>query len=461
MSTPKKTTALRQSLRARHLMMISIGGTIGVGLFLGIADPLTSAGPLGTILAYLSAGIVMIATMMCLGELSTSFPHAGSFQYYVLKFFKRPGLSFVIGWIYWLSWVFALTAALLAGGLVASELWPVLSVWGWMAVFLPTLVIINALSARSFGETEYWLAGIKVFAIVLFIASGSTLIGHQMLTTDWVPTLRTESGAFFPNGWGAVIASMAVVVYSFQGVELVGNVAGEAEHPEKVIPKVIQGLGIRLILFYVISVAILALLNPNGYVATDSGPFVEVFNRLGFNGADIFMRCVILSAALSAANSALYACSRMLWSMATARVAPKVFAYVHPTRQVPFYGVFFTALLAVVFLYAQDVSPQRLFLFFVNSTAQVGCVAWILIALCQLRYRWGVNRGEYPKLSHTYQSPWYPFNGLFVIVANLAIIVGSWFTQDGGISFVAQLVLVAVATVAYQLFFKEDARRQA
>lgn len=152
--------------------MISLGGTIGAGLFIGVAEPLLQAGPLGTILAYMFAGLIMLGTMMCLGELATSFPHAGSFQHYAYKFFSNPLLSFVIGWMYWLSWVFALAAGLVAAGIVSHELVEPIPMWAWCGGWLALLTLLNMLSAGVFGECEYWLAGIKVFAIIAFIICG-------------------------------------------------------------------------------------------------------------------------------------------------------------------------------------------------------------------------------------------------------------------------------------------------
>lgn len=196
--------------------MISLGGTIGAGLFIGIAEPLTQAGPLGTILAYFAAGLVMLGTMMCLGELATSFPHSGSFQYYAYKFFPSPLVSYTIGWMYWLSWVFALAAGLVAAGIVSHEMWPNIPIWLYCGGYLAILTLVNMLSAGAFGEFEYWLAGIKVFAIVFFIACGLWLISDKASTTEWVPTLRVE-GELFPFGIAPIFQCMAIVVYSFQG----------------------------------------------------------------------------------------------------------------------------------------------------------------------------------------------------------------------------------------------------
>lgn len=444
---------LKTALLPRHVTMLSLGGTIGAGLFLGIAEPLSTVGPLGTMLAYLAAGLIMLCTMLCLGELSTTFPNAGSFQYYLYKFFKNPVWSFTIGWLYWLSWVFSLAAGLVAAGMISNDLLPFVSVWGWCLFYLCLLTAFNMTSVSAFGECEYWLAGIKVVAIILFIICGCYLIYSRMSTTDWQPTLYVND-LLFPAGAFSIFQCMAVVIYSFQGAELVGNVASETPHPEKILPRIIRGIGVRIILFYVLSVGILAVLNPHGYIASDSGPFVTVFSELGIPGTETLMKLVILSAALSAANSGIYASSRMFWSMANERMAPSCFQRLNK-NQVPMRAIALCSALSLVCLFTKDYSPQRLFIFLISSTAQVGCLAWFVIAACQLKYRWSVNRGIYPENPKTYKTPLTPWTAIIVMIANFIIIVGGWFSQDGLLMFAAEAVLTILILIGYFGIYKK------
>lgn len=284
--------------------MMSLGGTIGTGLFIGIAEPLSSVGPARALLAYLFAGAIMLATMMCLGELSCAFPHSGSFQHYALMFMPSPVWSYTIGWLYWFSWGFSLAADLTAAGFIAHQFFPAVPVYIFCLAILLILTVINFTSAKSFGECEYWLSAIKVFAIVLFICAG-----------------------------------------------------GETESPHIILPKVILGIGLRIILFYSLAIAVLALVYPHKLAPNGQSPFVWVFSHAGIPGADTLMTLVIFSAAVSAANSAIYASSRVLWSMAGDRFAPASFGKTNGGG-VPVYAILITVLLALVSLLTRYIPAQ-------------------------------------------------------------------------------------------------------
>ncbi|WP_419057299.1 amino acid permease [Kluyvera georgiana] len=441
---------LRRNLKKRHLLMMSLGGTIGTGLFIGIAEPLYNVGPAGTLLAYLLAGGIMLATMMCLGELSCAFPHSGSFQHYALIFIPNPLWSYTIGWLYWFSWVFSLAADLTAAGFIAHHYFPSIPVHYFCLIILVALTLINLCSAKSFGECEYWLSAIKVFAIVLFIAAGAVMIYSLAGHANWHPTLKTSAG-WFPHGWWQILVCMTVVIYSFQGVELVGNAAGETESPQTILPKVILGIGVRIILFYGLAIAILALVYPRDSIPNGQSPFVWVFSHAGIPGAEVLMTLVIFSAAVSAANSAIYASSRMLWSMAGDRFAPACFSRVS-RNGVPVNAIMLTVVLALVSMLTRYISAQQFYLYLIASTGQVGCLAWIVIGWCQYRFRRAVNQGVYSRSLLRYRSPLFPWVAGFVVVTNIAIIIGTWFSRQGLLIMLIELLLMACIIASWFCF---------
>ncbi len=229
---PEKA-GLKRDMKSRHLMMISIGGTIGTGLFLGSGQTIGQAGPLGAILAYLFGGLIMYLVLLCLAELAVAMPVAGSFQTYATRFIS-PGAGFTTGWVYWINWAVCIAADFTAAGIIMHNWFPQVAVSFWCVLFAVALALLNLISVKAYGEAEFWFAGIKVVAIVSFIVAGAGLIfgfsGHE--GSLGLSNFKTDSG-LFPNGLKAVFLTMIAVVYSFQGSELVGIAAGECENPGK------------------------------------------------------------------------------------------------------------------------------------------------------------------------------------------------------------------------------------
>ncbi|OCL19760.1 amino acid permease [Gilliamella sp. wkB171] len=447
-------SSLKKNLKNRHLLMISLGGSIGTGLFIGIAAPLSTVGPLGTIIAYLMAGSIMLATMLCLGELSCAFPHAGSFQHYALMFIPNPIWSYTIGWLYWLSWVLSMAADLTAAAMIAHQVFPAIPIYLFSLLILTVITCVHLTSVRAFGESEYWFSTIKVLAIIAFICIGIYLLCQEYNQTHVLPTLKTEHG-WFPNGFLSIFVCMTIVTYSFQGVELIGNAAGEAQSPQAVLPKIITGVAFRIILFYVLAIAVLALVYPYGTEHTEISPFIWVFNKAGISFASYGMLFVIFCAAISAANSAIYASSRMLWSMAQDNLAPKYFSDVNK-RGVPTKGILFIALIALVSLFSKYIAAEKLYIYLVAGTGQVGCFAWIVIAWCQYRFRKGVNTGQYPKEMIKFRSPLFPWLAIISIIANTVIIMGVWFDESGYFILLSEVVLIVIILISYFFYKKRN-----
>jgi len=417
---------LKRDMKSRHLLMISIGGTIGTGLFLGSGQTINQAGPAGSILAYAVGGLIMFLVLLCLAELTTAMPVAGSFQSYATRFIS-PAAGFTTGWLYWINWAICIAADFTAAGIIANGWFPQVPVWVWCAIFAVSLAVLNLVSVKAYGEMEFWFASIKVTAIVGFIIAGAGLIfgfaGHE--GAIGFSNFSTGSAGIFPNGFNAVFLTMIAVVYSFQGAELVGIAAGECQEPGKSVPRVIRGISFRIILFYIVAMIVLAATIPYKEAGVLESPFAHVFGRIGIPWAKDIMSFVVLTSALSAGNSALYACSRLLWSMSKEGQAPSWLGHLN-SRGVPFNGVLLTLVLALLSLLTQTYAADTVYLWLMSSTGLTGCLIWMIIAWCQVNFRKEYVRlgGKLEDLS--FRTPLYPLVPYLAFLLNAGVIMSLW-----------------------------------
>ncbi len=264
MAIAKQTEHLARKMESRHIQMISLGGVIGTGLFLSSGYTIHQAGPLGTVLAYFVGALIVYSVMLCLGELSVAMPYTGSFHVYAKRYIN-PATGFVVAILYWLTWTIALGSEFTAAGLIMRNWFPHTPVWIWSLLFMIGIVIINIYSVRIFAESEFWLAAIKVFAIIAFIVLGSlAIIGVIPLKGySHAPGLQNfVKDGLFPTGFGGVFTTMLTVNFAFSGTELIGVTAGEAKQPEKTLPKAIHTTLWRLIIFFIGSMIVMAALIP-------------------------------------------------------------------------------------------------------------------------------------------------------------------------------------------------------
>ncbi|SFL30993.1 amino acid permease [Pelosinus propionicus] len=421
---------LKRGMNSRHLMMISIGGTIGTGLFLGSGVTLNQAGPLGAVLAYLTGGFIMYLVLLCLGELTSAMPVSGSFQSYASRFIS-PGAGFTTGWLYWLNWAICIAADFTAAGIIMHNWFPQIEIWIWCGFFAIMLALLNIISVRAYGEAEFWFASIKVTAILAFIVAGAGLLfgfSSHSVPIVGLSNFNTEAG-LFPNGFQAVFLTMIAVVYSFQGAELVGIAAGECQDASKNVPRVIKGITFRIIFFYVLAMIVLAGIIPWQEASVLESPFAHVFGILGFPLAKDIMSFVVMTSALSAGNSALYACSRLLWSMSKEGLAPKCLSTLN-SRGVPVNGVYITVILACMSLLTSEYAADTVYLWLMSSTGLTGCLIWVIIAWCQLNFRREFFRlgGKIEQLK--FRTPFYPLVPILALTLNLGVICSLYFDES-------------------------------
>lgn len=421
---------LRRSLKARHLNMIAIGGSIGTGLFVASGATITDAGPGGALLAYALIGIMVYLVMQSLGEMAAYLPVAGSFQEYGTRFVS-PSFGFAMGWNYWFNWAITVAAELVAAALVMKYWLPDVPSWVWSALFLALLFGINALSARAFGEGEFWFAAIKVITVVVFLVIGVAMIagimgGGSPGFENW-----TTGDAPFVNGGLGILAVFIAAGYSFQGTELVGVAAGEAEHPERTIPRAIHTIFWRIMLFYIGAIAVIGFLipytDPNLLNSAEDNiavsPFTLVFDRAGIAVAAGLMNAVILTSVLSAGNSGLFASTRMLFALSRQGQAPRFFAKLNK-HHVPMRALVATTLIGMAGFITSIVGDGAAYTFLLTLSALAGFITWMGISWSHFRFRLALKAQGHDLSELPYRAPFFPLGALVALVMCFLVVLG-------------------------------------
>lgn len=421
---------LKRGLRNRHMQMIAIGGAIGTGLFLASGGTIASAGPGGALAAYAVIGIMVLLLMQSLGEMAAHLPIAGSFQSYATRFVS-PSFGFAMGWNYWFNWAITVAAELVAAGLIMSFWLPDVPGWVWAGVFLVLLTALNAMSSRAYGEGEFWLAAIKVAAVIVFLVAGVLMIfgilgGDSPGFSNW-----TEREAPFNGGFLSIISVFMIAGFSFQGTEMIGVAAGEAENPRRDVPKALRSVFWRIMLFYVGAIIVIGFLipytDPNLLRSNESdiafSPFTLVFERAGIAFAASLMNAVILTAILSAGNSGLYASARMLLSLALEGKAPKIFRKVNK-RGVPMPALLATASVGLAGFITAVIGEGAAYTWLVNISGLSGFIVWVGIAVCHYKFRRAYVAQGYDLKDLPYKAPLFPLGPIVAFALCIVVILG-------------------------------------
>ncbi len=383
----KKVTS---KLKLRHITMISIGGVIGAGLFVGSGAVINATGP-GAIISYLIAGVVVVLIMRMLGEMAAVNPISGSFSTYAQTFIG-PWAGYTIGWLYWFYTIMVVAIEAIAGGAIVHGWLPSIPVWVLSLLLTILLTLTNVVSVRSFGEFEYWFSMIKVIAITLFLCLGVVIIFGLVPSVESPGTHNLfELGGFMPNGVGSIFVGMITVVVSLFGTEIAAIAAGEAENPKEAVVRAINSVVWRILLFYIGSISILVILFPWHSTELLKSPFVTMLDLLDIPAAAQIMNIVVLLSVLSCLNSTLYTSSRMLFSLSEKGSAPKIFLHINKG------GVPVPALLAgTAFSYVcalfKFISPDKLFVFLLNSCGAIALIVYLSIAFSHIISRRQMER---------------------------------------------------------------------
>jgi amino acid transporter, AAT family len=403
---------LHRGLKDRHVQMIAIGGTIGVGLFLGSAMAIQKAGP-SLVVSYAIGGLVMFFIMRALGELLLYRPVAGSFATYAEEF-VGPWAGFITGWSYWFMWVVIGMAEITAVGVYVHYWFPEIPQWVPALITLGLLYSANLITVKLFGEIEFWFALIKVVTIVAMIVLGLTIILFEygdLGKTASFSNLWTQGG-FFPFGTLGVLLTLQMVMFAYQGLELIGVSAGETENPEKVLPHAINSVVYWMLILYIGALLTIMSLVAWNRLSPETSPFVLVFEKIGVPAGAGIINFVVITAASSSCNSGIFSTGRMLYSLARVGQAPRAFGKVS-SRNVPAAGVTASATVMLIGVALNYIVPEQVFVY-VTSISLVGSLwTWALIVIAHLGYRKAVATGVARAVP--YRMPGSPYTNWFVV----------------------------------------------
>ncbi|UQS83001.1 amino acid permease [Bombilactobacillus thymidiniphilus] len=452
---------VQRNLKTRHVSMIALGGCIGTGLFMTSGSTISQAGPGGGLIAYAAMGIMVYFLMTSLGELATNLPVSGSFATYNARYVD-PALGFAMGWNYWFNWAITVAVDISTAALLIKYWLPHTPGWIWSLLVLVVIFLINALTVSTFGETEYWLSLIKVITVIIFLVIGFAMIFGIMTQPAIGLKNFTYKKAPFVGGFPAILSVFLIAGFSFQGTELIGVTAGESEDPSRAVPKAIKDVFWRILLFYILSIFVIAALIPytspnllsaaNGNIAVS--PFTLVFKRAGLAFAAGLMNAVVLTSVLSSANSGAYASTRMLYALAKDNYAPKFFA--KTTKQgIPLAALIATTVVSLI-TFATSIFGDKIYMWLVAASGLTGFIAWIGIALSHYRFRKAFVLQGHDLSELKYHAKLFPLGPIIALILCIVVIGGQnieafvkWDWQQIGVTYIS-VPLVLILYFAYK-----------
>lgn len=432
---------LAKDLRQRHVAMISIGGIIGAGLFVGSSAGIATIGP-AIVVSYLLAGAVVLLVMRMLGEMAAAYPEIGAFSEYA-----RLGLGnwagFTAGWLYWYFWVVVVAIEAIAGAKVIST-WINEPVWAIALILVLAMMATNLWSARSYGEFEFWFASIKVAAIIAFIlVCGYALLAHHVAEAS---ANLAGHGGFAPFGALSVLGGVTSVVFSLTGAEIATIAAAESAEPGRAIARMTSQVVVRILLFYVISIFLIVALTPWTVIHSGDSPFAVTLTRIGVPAAALVMNFIVLTAVLSCLNSGLYVTSRVLFTLAARGDAPQALVALN-ARRVPVRAILIATAFALVAGAPSVLGAEAVFTFLVNASGALMLLVYGIVALAEIPVRRRLEAEAPERL--TIRMWLYPAGSWFAIACIGAILVAMGLTPSLRAQLLCSLVVAAAALAAF------------
>ncbi|MEL0528393.1 amino acid permease [Lactobacillus jensenii] len=442
---------LKRSMSAGHMEMISLGGAIGVGLFMGSTSTIKWTGP-SVLLAYMFVGLILYIVMRALGEMLYVNPGTGSFADYATEY-VHPMAGYMAEWANVFEYIVVGMSEVVAATEYLKFWWPQVNVFWSGVIIIAFLLLANLASAKAYANLEFWFAMIKVITIVLMIILGFLVIffgfgngGHPTgFSNLW------SHGGFFTGGIKGFFFSMSIIVGSYEGIELLGISAGEVENPKEAVVKSVKSVLFRILIFYVGAIFVIVTIYPWNQLSSLGSPFVTTFAKVGITAAASIINFVVLTAALSGANSGIYSSSRMLFKLAHEGDAPKMFGHLskHIVPSKAIMGIssgIFLGFVLNVFASQLSKSTEDLFVIVFSSSVLPGMIPWFVILLAELRFR--KHNPELLK-NHPFKLPLYPFSNYFAFVMLLVIVGFMFINNETRVSVIAGLLVMIVAAIVY------------
>ncbi|MEB6339984.1 amino acid permease [Mammaliicoccus sciuri] len=451
---------LKRGLSSRQVQMIALGGTIGVGLFMGASSTIKWSGP-SAIFAYLVAGLFLYLVMRAMGELVYLYPTTGSFANYASDYL-HPVAGYVTAWSNIFQWIVVGMSEVIAVGQYMQYWWPDLPTWIPGVIVVVTLAAANLASVKAFGEFEFWFAMIKVVTIILMIIAGFGLIFFGLGNGGNAIGFGnlTEHGGFFPKGIVGFFFALSMVVGSYQGVELIGITAGETKDPQKNIKKAVNGVIWRILIFYIGAIFVIVTVYPWDQLGNVGSPFVATFAKVGITIAAGLINFVVITAAMSGCNSGIFSSSRMVYTLAQKGQMPRIFTKVMKTG-VPFFavlaisiGIFVGVILNIVLPLVIDGS-ENIFVYVYSASILPGMVPWFMILFSHIQFR--RNHSDEIK-DHPFKMPFAPYSNYLTLGFFILVLIGMLFNSETRVSVIIGIVFLSVMTIVYFLrgYHKED-----
>ncbi|MFW1923406.1 amino acid permease [Acinetobacter geminorum] len=448
-----QSSTLQRGLNTRHIRFLALGSAIGTGLFYGSATAIKMAGP-SVLLAYIVAGIAIYIVMRALGEMAVQNPVSGSFSHYASQYIG-PLAGFTTGWTYVFEMIIVALADVTAFGIYMGFWYPDVPRWIWILSLIMFLGAINLIHVKVFGELEFWLSIVKVSAIVAMILGGIGLMfyGFHADHSSVVPGIQNLwiYDGFMPHGIAGLVACLSVVVFAFGGIEIIGITAGESQDPKTTLPKAINAVPVRILLFYVLTIFVLMSIFPWNQIGSQGSPFVQIFENLGIKSAATILNIVVITAAVSAINSDVFGAGRMLYGMANRGQAPRVFQKLS-RNGVPWMTVVVMAGVLLIGVVLNYLIPENVFMIIASIATFATVWVWLMILLSQVAMRRKLSTAEIKALDFPVIG--WPYAPAFAIGFMVFILVMMGYFPDSRPAIYVGITWLILLMIAYRIWVK-------